>query len=512
HAEFDESDTHVLERLDTSAGNYVKEILLKLNLPDHKILKDGGEVKEFQRSFRHSDTERLSQSDEVLKLKNFKKDATLKLFKSTNQERYEHVGPEVTSSQDGQGHKMAKKRLCLVDDLKRMGLWIWHIELEFLMVSGEVQTRIRRIFFVGYDVLGVRTIFFKYLRLSSKLCAFMLIFTKSTIDIVVVVVGMMVFALLLNSKFGIAGCKPSEGVEGGEITLMKTDRIGKTKAALHGRKVKRIDSGKHERRISAISFKCSIAECLQSSFKLGVNVKLDDTMNEDTPVGVAFAIKEVVTPSMVDMMVEMEKISSLEDTIVPESFPPLTTPVTTTAGNAPGKSSYANITGKPSGKKVNVHNFFAPEVNGIDVVIPADSIRAISERFANTAYDGLYSMLENGPWFIWNNPLILKKWHPDENLLKEDVSIVPVWVKFHGVPITAFSEDGLSAIATKLGTRLMLDSYTSDMCMQSWGRSSYARVMIELRADVELKDNIVVAMPKITREGHYTCNVHVEYE
>ncbi|GJV99754.1 hypothetical protein Tco_1555006 [Tanacetum coccineum] len=40
---FDESDTHVLERFDTSAGNPVKEILLKLNLPDHRILKDGGE-------------------------------------------------------------------------------------------------------------------------------------------------------------------------------------------------------------------------------------------------------------------------------------------------------------------------------------------------------------------------------------------------------------------------------------------------------------------------------------
>ncbi|GJQ97589.1 hypothetical protein Tco_0008728 [Tanacetum coccineum] len=87
HAEFDESNTHVLERFYTSAGNPVKEILLKLNLPDHRKLKDGGEVKEFQRSFRHSDTERLSRSDEVLKLKNFKKDATLKLFKSTNQER-----------------------------------------------------------------------------------------------------------------------------------------------------------------------------------------------------------------------------------------------------------------------------------------------------------------------------------------------------------------------------------------------------------------------------------------
>ncbi|GJY33750.1 hypothetical protein Tco_0418219 [Tanacetum coccineum] len=97
-ARFDESDRHVLERLNTSAGNPVKEILLKFNLPDHRILKDGGE-----------DTERLSRSYEVLKLKNFKKDATLKLFKSTNQERYEHVSPEVTSSQDGKVYKMAKQ-------------------------------------------------------------------------------------------------------------------------------------------------------------------------------------------------------------------------------------------------------------------------------------------------------------------------------------------------------------------------------------------------------------------
>ncbi|GJX67790.1 beta-caryophyllene synthase [Tanacetum coccineum] len=235
---------------------------------------------------------------------------------------------------------------------------------------------------------------------------------------------------------------------------------------------------------------------------------------------------------------------------------------------APGKSSYANITGKPSGKKVNVHTLFTPGGYGIDVVVPVDSIRTICERFANTAYDfflgkkiaypivvnyvtntwgkyglvrsmfssstrlfsfqfssmdGLDAMLENGPWFICNNPLILKKWHPNENLLKEDVSSVPVWVKLYGVPVTAFNEDGLSDIATKLGTPLMLDSYTSDMCMQSWGRSSYARVMIELRSsyarvmielkvDVELKDNIVVAMPKITREGHYTCNVRVEFE
>ncbi|GJR91547.1 retrovirus-related pol polyprotein from transposon TNT 1-94 [Tanacetum coccineum] len=77
-------------RFYTSAGNPVKEILLKLNLLDH--------------------------SDEVLKLKNFKKDATLKLSKSTNQEWYKHVGPEVTRSQMTKSQD-GEMRLCLVDDL-----------------------------------------------------------------------------------------------------------------------------------------------------------------------------------------------------------------------------------------------------------------------------------------------------------------------------------------------------------------------------------------------------------
>ncbi|GJT28943.1 hypothetical protein Tco_0909218 [Tanacetum coccineum] len=169
---------------------------------------------------------------------------------------------------------------------------------------------------------------------------------------------------------------------------------------------------------------------MDTTFGFGLSTESDDTMNKDTPVIVASAVKEGVTPSVVDMMAEKDKLSSLEDTTIPGSFPPLSTSVSTTAGNAPGKSSYANITSKPSGKKVNVHTLFTPG---------------------------------------------------DENLLKEDVSTVPVWVNLHGVPVTAFSEDGLSAIATKL-------------------------------TDVELKDNIVMAMPKITREGHYTCNVRVEYE
>ncbi|GJT38438.1 hypothetical protein Tco_0938303 [Tanacetum coccineum] len=82
-------------------------------------LKDGGEVKEFHRSFCHSDTERLSRSDKVLKLKNFKKDATLKFFSHIKSGKVEHVGLRTSPcSQGWQSTRDANTRLCLVDDLK----------------------------------------------------------------------------------------------------------------------------------------------------------------------------------------------------------------------------------------------------------------------------------------------------------------------------------------------------------------------------------------------------------
>nr|GEW36024.1 hypothetical protein [Tanacetum cinerariifolium] len=175
-------------------------------------------------------------------------------------------------------------------------------------------------------------------------------------------------------------------------------------------------------------------------------------------------------------------------------------------------TSYANLfTGGPSRKAMNFCTLFTLGGNGVDVVVLVESIRPISERFANTTYgfflekhvaypivanyvrntwgkygqvksmlnsstgifsfqfssmEGLDAMLEKGPSFIHNNPLILKKLNLNVNLLKEDVGNVSVWVKLHGVPMTAFSEDGLSAIATKLGIPWMLDSY--NVTLPNW--------------------------------------------
>nr|GEW80057.1 reverse transcriptase domain-containing protein [Tanacetum cinerariifolium] len=182
----------------------------------------------------------------------------------------------------------------------------------------------------------------------------------------------------------------------------------------------------------------------------------------------------------------------------------------TLTSNIPGISLYANVTGVPSKKALNFCTLFTPEKKGLMYLFRWSLLELLENglliRHKFSSIDGLDAILENGLWFVGNNPLILKKWNPNVNLLKEDVGNVLVWVKLHGVPVTAFSEGSFSAIATKLGTSLMLDFYTSDKCIQSWGRSSYARAVIEVQADVELKDNIVVVVPKLIEEGFYTCN------
>nr|GEV88808.1 hypothetical protein [Tanacetum cinerariifolium] len=101
-------------------------------------------------------------------------------------------------------------------------------------------------------------------------------------------------------------------------------------------------------------------------------------------------------------------------------------------------------------------------------------------------------VMEHGPWTIRLSPLILNIWKPNTKLVKEEVVSILVWVKLHKVPIMAYSEVGLSYIASKLGKPIMLDSYTCDMCINPWGQSSYARALIEITSDWAFVESLVV--------------------
>ncbi|GKA55425.1 zinc knuckle CX2CX4HX4C containing protein [Tanacetum coccineum] len=77
-------------------------------------------------------------------------------------------------------------------------------------------------------------------------------------------------------------------------------------------------------------------------------------------------------------------------------------------------------------------------------------------KFSSTVY--LEGVLEHGLWLIHSVPLILRNWTPTAKFLQDELTSVYVWVKLHGDLTLAFTTDGLSAIATRLGTPMILNS------------------------------------------------------
>ncbi|GJX43346.1 hypothetical protein Tco_0260022 [Tanacetum coccineum] len=126
--------------------------------------------------------------------------------------------------------------------------------------------------------------------------------------------------------------------------------------------------------------------------------------------------------------------------------------------------------------------------------------------------DRVNQVLEQGPWMIRGITIILNKWSPSLTLSKDTVTNVPVWVKLHKIHVIAYSEDGLSLNSTQIGKPVALDAFTSDMCVNPWGRIGFARALIEVIAERELKHEVVMVVPLEDGTGHINVTIKVEYE
>nr|GEU79023.1 hypothetical protein [Tanacetum cinerariifolium] len=163
---------------------------------------------------------------------------------------------------------------------------------------------------------------------------------------------------------------------------------------------------------------------------------------------------------------------------------------------------------------------------GADVAIPVSAVEEVSNRFKNTLLErlmlkngffffqfatseGMERVLEDGPWLIRLVPIILNILMPNTRLAKETITTAPIWVKLHNVPVVAFLEVGLSLITYQLGHPIMLDAYNSTMCQKSWGRNTYARVLIEVSSLTALKESLAVAIPFPNGTGHSLETVEV---
>ncbi|GKC08611.1 reverse transcriptase domain-containing protein [Tanacetum coccineum] len=132
--------------------------------------------------------------------------------------------------------------------------------------------------------------------------------------------------------------------------------------------------------------------------------------------------------------------------------------------------------------------------------------------FKFSSKSGMEQVLERGPWMIYKSPIILNKWSPSLSSKKGKVTKVPVWVKMHNVLLLAYSDVGPSLIATQIGKPIMLDAFTSCMCVESWGRIGFARALIEVSSDSYLKKEVIMAIPNKKGNGYIKEITKVEYE
>ncbi|KAJ9561457.1 hypothetical protein OSB04_006617 [Centaurea solstitialis] len=119
--------------------------------------------------------------------------------------------------------------------------------------------------------------------------------------------------------------------------------------------------------------------------------------------------------------------------------------------------------------------------------------------------------IEEGMLMIRNVPMCVGPWDPSKGLSRPSHDSCPLWVKFHNVPLVLFNKEGISHIASALGVPKCMDACTASMCDKKWGRSGFAKVLIDVWATGELKKELEVVIPHLHDEGVDTIKIGVEY-
>nr|GEX89979.1 zinc knuckle CX2CX4HX4C [Tanacetum cinerariifolium] len=102
----------------------------------------------------------------------------------------------------------------------------------------------------------------------------------------------------------------------------------------------------------------------------------------------------------------------------------------------------------------------------------------------------MQTVIENEPWLVDQKPLFVMKWELGLCHTKHESTRIPLWVKIYNISLEAWNVEGISSIASRLGTPIIMDRITTSMCEQAYGRASYARVLIEFDAAEGLVDSI----------------------
>ncbi|OIT40353.1 hypothetical protein A4A49_10437 [Nicotiana attenuata] len=110
-------------------------------------------------------------------------------------------------------------------------------------------------------------------------------------------------------------------------------------------------------------------------------------------------------------------------------------------------------------------------------------------RFQNIEERDL--VLQAGPYTYHNKPLILQHWSMDFKFDPGCMSVIPLWIKFSGLPLGFWSIEVLSKLASVVGKPLYTDRITAEM-----EKVSYARVLVEADISHPLPDSFEIQTPR----------------
>ncbi|GKB19604.1 RNA-directed DNA polymerase, eukaryota, reverse transcriptase zinc-binding domain protein, partial [Tanacetum coccineum] len=109
-------------------------------------------------------------------------------------------------------------------------------------------------------------------------------------------------------------------------------------------------------------------------------------------------------------------------------------------------------------------------------------------------------------------PLIVYKWDPEIGLDRIEPKVLPVWVKLVNMPMEAWTNEGISAIASCIGKPKIMDSMTSYVCKNRLGRTEFARVLVEIEAIKGFKNEVEIQYRDKDQGIKGTKKVKVEYD
>ncbi|KAL0302263.1 UNVERIFIED_CONTAM: hypothetical protein Sangu_3110400 [Sesamum angustifolium] len=115
-------------------------------------------------------------------------------------------------------------------------------------------------------------------------------------------------------------------------------------------------------------------------------------------------------------------------------------------------------------------------------------------------------VIEGGPWLFQGQPIVLQFWEQGMSLRRQKHTQIPVWIRLRHLPMEYWTEEGLSTVASGIGTPLYTDGITKNC-----SRLDYARVCVMLDFSSALPKHLVVISPTLRNGKEDPKRVDVEY-